>query len=120
MCSDTAIIQRRLLCGTFPDQQPWHNGGSAITLFTGRHMDISDWRKKIDEIDRRLVRLLNERAECVVEIGKIKQQEGRPIQESSREDEVLRHAVDFNKGPMPGDAIRRLFEVILWESRSVQ
>jgi chorismate mutase len=83
-------------------------------------MDISDWRKKIDDIDRRLVRLLNERAECSLEIGKIKQQEGRAIQESSREDEILRHAVECSKGPMPADAIRRFFEVILWESRSVQ
>ena len=83
-------------------------------------MDISDWRKKIDDIDRRLVRLLNERAQCVLEIGKIKHQEGLPVLESRREDEVLRHAVEASRGPMDRDAIRRVFEGILRESRDVQ
>ncbi|MBI2816421.1 MAG: chorismate mutase [Acidobacteria bacterium] len=83
-------------------------------------MDISDWRRKIDDIDRRLVRLLNERAQCVLEIGKIKHQQGLPITESRREDEVLRHAVEVSHGPMDGDAIRRVFEGILRESRDVQ
>jgi chorismate mutase len=35
-------------------------------------MDIADWRKKIDELDRRLVELLNERAQAAHEIGKLK------------------------------------------------
>ena len=83
-------------------------------------MDIADWRKKIDEIDRRLVRLLNERARCVVEIGKIKRQSGLPIRESNREEEVLRHALEANSGPLHDDAIRRVFEEIVREGRGVQ
>ena len=35
-------------------------------------MDIADWRKQIDELDRKLVELLNQRAQCAVEIGKLK------------------------------------------------
>ncbi len=35
-------------------------------------MDIADWRKKIDDLDRKLVQLINERATCAVEIGKLK------------------------------------------------
>jgi len=83
-------------------------------------MDIADWRKKIDEIDRRLVRLLNERAGCVLEIGKIKRQSGLPIRESNREEEVLRHALEANRGPLDDDAIRRVFEGIVREGRGVQ
>ncbi len=40
-------------------------------------MTVEDWRSKIDEIDRRLVELLNERSRCVVEIGRIKQRRER-------------------------------------------
>ena len=83
-------------------------------------MDIADWRKKIDEIDRRLVHSLNERARCVAEIGKIKRENGIPILESHREEEVLRHAIEANKGPLENTAIGRLFEAIVRESRELQ
>jgi chorismate mutase-like protein len=83
-------------------------------------MDIADWRKKIDEIDRSLVRLLNERARCVVEIGKIKRHNGLPIHEPAREQEVLRHALEANQGPLADDALQRVFERIVDEGRSLQ
>ena len=83
-------------------------------------MDIGDWRKRIDEIDRRLVRLLNARARCVIEIGRIKQQNGLPILESSREEAVLRHAQEANQGPLENEAVRRVFEGVVREGRAVQ
>ena len=83
-------------------------------------MDISDWRRKIDEIDRSLVRLLNERARCVVEIGKIKRENGLPIRELDREQEVLRHALEANQGPLGNEALQRVFERIVDEGRSLQ
>jgi chorismate mutase len=48
-------------------------------------MDIEDWRRKIDELDSKLVRLLNERAECAHEIGKLKRDVAAPIYEPDRE-----------------------------------
>ena len=84
------------------------------------NMHISDWRKKIDEIDRSLVKLLNERARCVVEIGEIKRQNGLPIKESSREQEVVRQALEANQGPLASDAIQRIFERIVAEGRALQ
>ncbi len=83
-------------------------------------MSIEDWRRKIDEIDRRLVELLNERSHCVVEIGRIKQSTGEPLYQPERENEVLDAAVGANPGPLPDAAIRRLFERILDEARSVE
>ena len=83
-------------------------------------MDIADWRKKIDDLDRELVRLLNDRARCVAEIGKIKRQNGLPIQEPNREQEVLQHVLDANQGPLDNDALRRLFERIVEEGKSLQ
>ena len=83
-------------------------------------MDISDWRKKIDEIDRSLVKLLNERAHCVVEIGRIKRTDGLPIHEPSREQEVVRQALEANQGPLASEAIQRIFERIVAEGRALQ
>ena len=83
-------------------------------------MDIADWRKKIDEIDRRLVQLLSERARCAVEIGKIKRQNALPIREPQREREVLQHVLDANQGPLKNDALQRVFERIVDEGRSLQ
>ena len=83
-------------------------------------MDIADWRKKIDEIDRRLVQLLNERARCAVEIGKIRCQNAMPIREPHREKEVFQHAFDANQGPLKNDALQRVFERIVDEGRSLQ
>ena len=48
-------------------------------------MDIADWRKKIDELDRQLVALLSERARAAVEIGRLKRDTNLPIYEPDRE-----------------------------------
>ena len=83
-------------------------------------MDIADWRKKIDAIDRELVRLLNERARCAAEIGKIKRQNALPIQEAHREQEVLQHALEANEGPLNNEELRRVFQQIVEEGRGLQ
>jgi chorismate mutase len=83
-------------------------------------MSVEDWRRKMDEIDRRLVELLNERSRCVVEIGRIKRVSGDALYQPDREKQVLDAAVDANSGPLPDAAIRRLFERILDEARSVE
>jgi chorismate mutase len=81
---------------------------------------VEDWRRKIDEIDRRLVELLNERSQCVVEIGRIKQASGEALYQPDREKQVLDGVARANPGPLPDAAIRRLFERILDEARSVE
>ena len=81
---------------------------------------VEGWRVKIDEIDRRLVELLNERSRCVVEIGRIKQTTGEALYQPDREKQVLDGVVHANPGPLPDAAIRRLFERILDEARSVE
>jgi chorismate mutase len=83
-------------------------------------MSIEEWRRRIDEIDKNLVELLNERSHCVVEIGKIKRTTGEPLYQPERENQVLDGVVRANPGPLPDAAIRRLFERILDEARSVE
>ena len=83
-------------------------------------MSVEDWRRKIDEIDRKLVELLNERSQCVVEIGRLKKNDGSPLYQPDREREVLAGVERANRGPLSAAAIRRLFERILDEARSVE
>jgi chorismate mutase len=83
-------------------------------------MNISDWRRRMDEIDKKLVELLNERSQCALEIGRIKQETGMPIYQPARENEVLSNAAHNNRGPLTDAAIRRLFERIIDEARSAE
>lgn len=83
-------------------------------------MTLADWRRRIDEIDRKLVELLNERSKCALEIGKLKQQANLPLYQPDREREVLQNAEQNNKGPLTDAAIRRLFERIIDEARSAE
>ena len=83
-------------------------------------MTIEDWRSKIDELDRKLVALLNERSQCAVEVGKLKRETHAPLYQPEREREILNNVARANAGPLPEQAIRRLFERILDEARAVE
>jgi len=82
--------------------------------------DFDQWRKRIDEIDQQLVRLLNERSQCAVEIGHIKRKLNVPAWQPQREAEILRNVVKSNHGPLDDAAIRRVFERIIDEARSLE
>jgi chorismate mutase-like protein len=83
--------------------------------------DIDDWRRDIDAVDARLVALLNERARCVVEIGKLKGAQGLPVQAPGREAEVIARWRELTAaGPLDGDAIERLYRAVLAESYLVE
>ena len=83
-------------------------------------LNIDDWRRRIDELDRKLVELLNERSRCALEIGRLKQALHEPLYQPDREREVLENAERANPGPLSNRTIRRLFERILDEARSVE
>jgi chorismate mutase len=83
-------------------------------------MDISDWRRQIDEIDDQLLELFNRRATCSIEIGALKRRMNLCVCSSEREAEVIGRALRSNRGPLDDAAIRRLFEAILEESRLLQ
>ena len=76
-------------------------------------MDIADWRHKIDEIDRRLVELLCQRAKAVHAIGKLKHSAGMPVYEPDREKKVFENASQANSGPLPDRDMMRIFERIV-------
>ena len=83
-------------------------------------MDIEDWRKKIDELDRKLVALLGERARAAVEIGKLKRNTSMPIYEPDRERIVFDNVQASNRGPLPGRDLVRIYERIIDVMRNIQ
>jgi chorismate mutase-like protein len=83
-------------------------------------MEIADWRKKIDEVDRQLVRLLNERAGLVLEIARIKKQNGAAVLDPRREREVFQNVVGANQGPFESAAVQRMFQQVIEECRSLE
>jgi chorismate mutase len=83
-------------------------------------MDIDRWRAQIDEIDAQLVRLLNERATCAVEIGRIKRKNDEQLYDPKREQRVLERVTSMSTGPLTAGAVRRLFERIIDESRRLE
>lgn len=82
--------------------------------------DLDDWRKRIDAIDQQLVKLLNERSKCAVEIGHVKKSKNLPAWSPEREMQILRNVVKANHGPLDDAAIRRVFERIIDEARSLE
>jgi chorismate mutase-like protein len=83
-------------------------------------MDIGDWRKKIDELDRKMVALLSERARAAVEIGKLKRNTSMPIYEPDRERIVFTNVQEANPGPLPGRDLVRIYERIIDVMRNIQ
>lgn len=83
-------------------------------------MDIEDWRKKIDDVDRRLVQLLSERARAAVEIGKLKRETSLPIYEPDRERVVYENIQEANRGPLAGRDLVRIYERIIDVMRNIQ
>ncbi len=89
--------------------------GRAVVSHT-----IGELRDRIDLLDETLVRLLNARAACALEIGRLKRASGVPIYQPDREAQVLQNVQRFNNGPLDQPAMRRLFERIIDEARHLE
>ena len=86
-------------------------------------MTIDDLRRRIDQLDEQLVELLTERANCALEIGKLKHDLGLEVYQPDREAQVLHHVQSHGKvtgSPLGGDAIARVFERIIDEARRIE
>ncbi|MFP4053626.1 MAG: prephenate dehydratase [Phycisphaerae bacterium] len=75
--------------------------------------DLEALRKRIDELDHRLVELLNERAKVVVDVGKVKQTDGTPIYAPDREQAVLRRISELNEGPLLPETLQAIYRELM-------
>jgi len=76
-------------------------------------MNIDDLRRKINELDGQLVRLLNERTELALAIGRLKQQAGGEVYVPAREKEVLERVAAQNAGPLPPEALQAIYREVM-------
>jgi chorismate mutase-like protein len=83
-------------------------------------MSIEEWRLRIDEIDRKLLELLNERTGCVIEIGKLKKAQKVRVYDPDRERDILRRMREQNQGPLDDEGLQRLFERVIDECRRIE
>jgi chorismate mutase len=81
---------------------------------------LDEFRVSIDAVDRRIVDLLNERTRVVEEIGRVKRHSELPIYEPKREEQVFANITAHNQGPLTPEAVRRIFERIIDEMRTIQ
>ena len=81
---------------------------------------LDEFRVLIDDVDRRIVDLLNERTRTVEEIGRVKKHSDLPIYEPKREELVFANIIGHNQGPLSPEALRRIFERIIDEMRTIQ
>ena len=81
---------------------------------------IDSIRKKIDKFDRQLLYLLNQRAESVIELGQIKNKMKLKVFDPKRERDIFVRMTEKNPGPLHVDAIVRIFERIIDESRRLE
>ncbi|HXM50878.1 MAG TPA: chorismate mutase [Pyrinomonadaceae bacterium] len=81
---------------------------------------IEERRALIDALDDELVRLLNRRAQLAVEVGGLKRRDATPMRDSERERQVLTRIRRANTGPFNDDAMTRIFQCIIDESRSME
>jgi chorismate mutase len=82
-------------------------------------MDVTLRRKRIDDTDIALVRLLNRRFRLSIEIGHLKQARGLPLFDAARERDILRRANRANDGPLDARALRGFYNWLLSESRRI-
>ena len=81
---------------------------------------IGELRSRVDEVDRELIRILNERARIVQEIVSIKAEAGKPLFDPKREEEILRRVAEANEGPIYNSSMREIFELILHRIRDLE
>lgn len=81
---------------------------------------IADIRERIDAIDCQLVKLLNERAQCSLDIRGLKPAAHMGLYDPRREEEIFAKVAECNEGPLYGDDLREIYEAILHVAKEMR
>ena len=84
------------------------------------HTNIGGLRQAIDEIDEKIMELVNQRLSLAKQVGDFKKQGGIQITDSDREKEIMSRLLEKNNGPMSDNGLRNIFGAIIAEGRNVQ
>ncbi len=83
-------------------------------------MTIEEIRNEIDRLDSELLRIFNQRAGLALQIGEIKKERGMAVYDPAREKRIFQRMKQANPGPLDDQAIVRLFERVIDESRRLE
>jgi len=81
---------------------------------------LSELRARIDEIDAQLVALLNERAHCAQQIGKLKRRSRKPYFTPEREQNIYHRLHKLNRGPLTPQQLQAIFREIISVARALE
>src|SRR5579864_8134383 len=81
---------------------------------------LSSSRQRIDHIDDQIVKLLNERATVVREVGVVKTRFHAPASAPGREEQVLRRISDQARAPLTPEAVRKIYQTLLAEMTAME
>ena len=81
---------------------------------------LASLRQRIDGLDAKIIELLNERAEAVVEVGRSKRGTGTPIYAPHREQQVLRRVLGANAGPLSDRTVEAVWRELMSGSFSLE
>jgi len=84
------------------------------------HQNLKETRKRIDLIDQRLLRLLNQRMRLALELREIKKELEKKIYDPEREKELLDRLKSLNTGPLREEELKRIFQTVIKVCRQVQ
>lgn len=76
-------------------------------------IDLAELRRRIDDVDQRLIDVVSERARLVVEVGRTKRSDGTPIYAPHREKQVIERALSMNPGPLPPRTIEAIYRELM-------
>jgi len=76
-------------------------------------MDLKNLRKTVDNIDKKIIQLLNMRAKTTLDIAKLKRKSGKSVYSPDREREVLKKLAIINKGPLSHQALEAIYREIM-------
>jgi chorismate mutase len=106
--------------GNYSSRRAMHRCVRGTDQGEADQMDISDWRKKIDELDEQIVQLISKRAEAAKAIGELKRETQLPVYEPGREQTVFAHVKAVNPGPLSDADLLDIYERLIDVMRTLQ
>ncbi len=83
-------------------------------------MSLDDLRQALDRIDNEVMALLAQRANVILQVADFKKQHGGPVHDPAREDAIIARLSDLNPGPLPAEAVERIYRKIIEEMRNFE
>lgn len=83
-------------------------------------MNLSQLRHKIDELDQKIIALLNQRTDLALEVGKLKSEEGKEIYAPERESQIYQKIDKSPAGSLPKEALKTIYREIMSASLAIE